>query len=152
MIDHYIVGGIVIPPDQFDAWAAAHPEAFEPPKPPAPTLEQVKAQKIAEFQAQAATEAAAGVLTTPGLRMRYGQEDCVLVDGIVRYTELKGLPVVPKLIEADGTIHTNVTLADGQTIRLEQFEAVYAADERFRALAAQVQAATSVAEVEAITW
>ena len=152
MIDHYIVGGIVIPPDQFDAWAAAHPEAFLPPAPPAPTLEQAQAQKINELRTAAAIEAATGVMTTPGLRMRYGQEDCVLVDGIVRYAELKGLTTVPKLIEADGTTHTDVTLSNGKTILIEQFEAANAADSKLRQLAAQVMGATTVEDVLAIAW
>ncbi len=115
-------------------------------------LERARTAKIAELRQAAYLVSQAGIATSPGLRMKYGEQDCVLVDGVVRYAELKGLSIVPKLIEADGTIHTNVTLADGQTIRLEQFEAAYAADERLRALAAQVQAATSVAEVEAVVW
>lgn len=117
------------------------------------TLEYLKSAKETEIHIAYENAQKAGVTTTPGLVMKFGQNDCVLVDGVVRYAELKGLPVVPKLIEADGTEHVGtVSLADGKQIVIEQFEAAYAADERIRELQVLVDAATTPEELEEITW
>lgn len=121
--------------------------------PPEPTLDELKNQKRSEIHSMYHAAQAAGVPTTPGLVMKFGQNDCILVDGVVRYSELKGLSVVPKLIEADGTEHVGiVSLADGKTIVIEQFEAAYAADEKMRTLLELVDAATTPQEVERISW
>ena len=150
MIEKIHFKGVAYTPEEFETFEAAHPEVFLPP---APTVDALKNQKRNEIHSAYYAAQAAGVLTTPGLTMKYAQNDCVLVDGVVRYAELKGLPVVPKLIEADGTEHVGtVSLADGKTIVIEQFEAAYAADERIRALLALVDAATTPQEVEGITW
>ena len=150
MIERIHFQGTSYTPQEFAAFEAAHPEAFLPP---APTLDSIKNQKRSEIHSAYHAAQTAGIATTPGLTMKYGQNDCVLVDGVVRYAELKGLPVVPKLIEADGTEHVGVvSLADGKTIVIEQFEAAYAADERLRALLALVDAATTPEELEGITW
>ena len=117
----------------------------------APTLEQQRASKLAEIEIACTAAQEAGVLTTPGLTMKFGVNDCTLVDGIVRYAELKGLSTIPKLIEADGTEHTDVSLADGQVIRLEQFEAAYAADAQLTAKKAAI-AEADAADLAAITW
>jgi len=150
MIERIHFQGVSYTPTEFEAFQTEHPEAFLPP---APTLDALKDRKRNEIHSAYHAAQTAGVPTTPGLTMKYGQNDCVLVDGVVRYAELKGLPVVPKLIEADGTEHVGtVSLADGKTIVIEQFEAAYAADERLRALLALVDAATTQDELEGITW
>lgn len=150
MIEKIHFQGVAYTPQEFAAFETAHPEAFFPP---APTLDALKNQKRSDIHSAYHAAQATGVPTTPGLTMKFGQNDCVLVDGVVRYAELKGLPVVPKLIEADGTEHVGtVSLADGKTIVIEQFEAAYAADERLRALLALVDAAESAEELEAIAW
>ena len=152
MIESIHFQGVDYTPEDFATFAAAHPEAFLPPPPPVPTLDQVKAGKLEDLEQACRASQEAGVQTSKGLKMRFGQEDIVLVDGVVRYAELKGLSVVPKLIEADGTIHADIPLADGQVIRLEQFEAGYQADEKLRALKTQVQAAETAEAVQAINW
>ena len=150
MIEKIHFKGVAYTPQEFEAFETAHPEAFLPP---APTLDALKDRKRNEIHSAYHAAQTAGVPTTTGLVMKFGQNDCVLVDGVVRYAELKGLPVVPKLIEADGTEHVGtVSLADGKTIVIEQFEAAYAADERLRSLLALVEAATTPEEVEAILW
>lgn len=150
MIEKIHFQGTAYTPQEFAAFETAHPEAFLPP---APTLDSIKNQKRSEIHSAYHAAQSVGVPTTPGLVMKYGQNDCVLVDGVVRYAELKGLPVVPKLIEADGTEHVGtISLADGKTIVIEQFEAAYAADERLRALLAMVDAAESAEELEGIAW
>lgn len=150
MIEKIHFQGTAYTPEEFAAFEAAHPEAFLPP---APTLDSIKNQKRSEIHSAFHAAQNAGVPTTPGLTMKYAQNDCVLVDGVVRYAELKGLPVVPKLIEADGTEHTGtVSLEDGKTIVIEQFEAGYAADERLRLLLNAVDNAATPEEVEAISW
>jgi len=150
MIEKIHFQGVAYTPGEFEAFEAAHPEAFLPP---APTLDTLKNRKRNEIHSAYYAAQTAGIATTPGLTMKYAQNDCVLVDGVVRYAELKGLPVVPKLIEADGTEHVGtVSLADGKQIVIEQFEAAYAADERLRVLLALVDAATTPEELEAITW
>jgi len=152
MIESIHFQGVDYTPEAFAEFQSAHPEAFLPPAPAVPTLEEVKAGKVWELEQACRASQEAGVQTSKGLKMRFGQEDIVLVDRVVRYAELKGLSVVPKLIEADGTIHTDIPLADGQVIRLEQFEAGYQADEKLRALKAQVQAAETTEAVAAIKW
>lgn len=150
MIEKIHFQGTSYTPQEFETFQAEHPEAFLPP---APTIDALKNQKRSEIHSAYHAAQAAGVPTTPGLVMKFGQNDCVLVDGVVRYAELKGLPVVPKLIEADGTEHVGtVSLADGKTIVIEQFEAAYAADERLRVLLALVDAATTPEELEGIAW
>jgi|GEM_PF-2600184 len=150
MIEQIHFQGVAYTPHEFAAFEAAHPEAFLLP---APTLDALKNQKRSEIHSAYHAAQSEGVPTTPGLTMKFGQNDCVLVDGVVRYAELKGLPVVPKLIEADGTEHVGtISLADGKTIVIEQFEAAYAADERIRELLALVDAATTPQEVEGIAW
>ena len=152
MIESIHFHGVDYTPEAFAEFQQAHPEAFLPPAPPVPTLEEVKTGKIWTLEQAYRAAQGAGVQTSKGLKMRYGQGDIVLVDGVVRYAELKGLSVVPKLIEADGTTHADIPLADGQVIRLEQFEAGYQADEKLRALKAQVQAAETAEAVAAINW
>ena len=152
MIESIHFQGVDYTPEAFAEFQAGHPEAFLPPVPPAPTLEEVKAGKVFALEQACRASQEAGVQTSKGLKMRFGQEDIVLVDGVVRYAELKGLSVVPKLVEADGTIHADIPLADGQVIRLEQFEAGYQADEKLRALKAQVQSAETAEAVAAINW
>ena len=150
MIEKIHFQGVAYTTQEFAAFEAAHPEAFLPP---APTMDALKNQKRSEIHSAYHAAQSAGIATTPGLTMKYAQNDCVLVDGVVRYAELKGLPVVPKLIEADGTEHVGVvSLADGKTIVIEQFEAAYAADERLRALLALVEGAETAEELEAISW
>ena len=152
MIESIHFQGVDYTPEAFAEFQQAHPEAFLPPVPPVPTLEEVRAGKVFALEQACRASQEAGVQTSKGLKMRFGQEDIVLVDGVVRYAELKGLSVVPKLIEADGTIHADIPLADGQVIRLEQFEDGYQADEKLRALKAQVQSATTAEAVSAIQW
>jgi hypothetical protein len=143
---------------EHNALLEAHPDweeqlrILDAPTPPVPTLEQAKAAKIAELQRAAYAASQEGIATSPGLKMKYGEQDCVLVDGIVRYAERKGLTTVPKLVEADGTIHTDVTLANGVIISVEQFEAANAMDTKLRDLGAQVMGATTVEDVLAIAW
>lgn len=150
MIEKLYFQGVTYTPGELEAFQAEHPEAFLPP---APTLDTLKDRKRSEIHSAYYAAQTAGVATTLGLTMKYGQNDCVLVDGVVRYAELKGLPVVPKLIEADGTEHVGtVSLADGKTIVIEQFEAAYAADERLRALLALMDAAETADDLEGISW
>ena len=139
------------------SWIAAGnaPEeiAYVPPEPPVPpTLESLKSAKEAEIRAACEAAQKAGALTTPGLTMRFGESDCVAVDGVVRYAELKGLPIVPLLVEADGTNHNDVSLADGKTIAIEQFEAAFQADLNLRGLLAAIAAAETVGDLELIEW
>ena len=118
-----------------------------------PPFDKMKAEKLAQIMGAAAQAEMDGILTSVGLTMKYGMMDCLMVDGVVRYSEMKGYPVVAKLVEADGAEHIGtVSLSDGKAIVIEQFEAAYAADERLRALLAMVEAATVAAELEAITW
>lgn len=124
--------------------------APEPPQPP--TLESLKSTKEAEIRAAYEAAQKEGVLTTPGLTMRFGDSDCVAVDGVVRYAELKGLPIVPLLVEADGTNHNDVSLTDGKTIVIEQFEAAFQADLTLRGLLAAISAAETVDDLELIEW
>lgn len=138
-------------------WLAAGnaPEeiSYIPPEPPVPpTLESLKSTKEAEVRAAYEAAQKAGALTTPGLTMRFGDSDCVAVDGVVRYAELKGLPIVPLLVEADGTNRNDVSLADGKTIVLEQFEAAFQADLTLRGLLAAIAAAETPEELELIAW
>lgn len=138
-------------------WLAAGnmPEeiAYVPPEPPEPpTLESLKSTKEAEIRAAYEAAQKEGVLTTPGLTMRFGDSDCVAVDGVVRYAELKGLPIVPLLVEADGTSHNDVSLTDGKTIVIEQFEAAFQADLTLRGLLAAIAAAETVDDLELIEW
>ena len=127
--------------------------AYVPPEPPEPpTLESLKSAKAAEVRAAYEASQKEGVLTTPGLTMRFGDSDCVAVDGVVRYAELKGLSIVPLLVEADGTNHNDVSLADGKTIVIEQFEAAFQADLTLRGLLSAIAAAETVGDLELIEW
>ncbi len=127
--------------------------AYVAPEPPVPpTLDSLKSQKETEIRAAYEAAQKAGVLTTPGLTMRFGDSDCVAVDGVVRYSEMKGLPIVPLLVEADGTNHNDVSLADGKQIVIEQFEAAFQADLKLRGLLAAIDAAESAEDLELIEW
>lgn len=118
-----------------------------------PPFDRMKEEKRAQLMAAAAAAQAAGVLTSVGLTMKYGTMDCLLVDGVVRYSEMKGLPVVTKLIEADGTEHVGtVPLADGKTIVMEQFEAAYADDAKLQDLLDDVEDAEVPDGLEVIMW
>ena len=121
--------------------------AFSPP------FDRMKDEKRAQLIAAASAAQTSGILTSVGLTMKYGTMDCLLVDGVVRYSEMRGLPVVAKLIEADGTEHVGtVPLADGKTIVMEQFEAAYAADAKLQDLLDDVEDAETPDDLEVIVW
>jgi hypothetical protein len=118
-----------------------------------PPLAERQRLKLLQLQMYAEEEQRKGVMTSVGLRMKYGSQDCFLVDGAIRYSELKGLPAVVKLIEADGTEHTGtVFIADGKTILIEQFEAAYALEELVKTIEQQIRAAETIEALDRIVW
>ncbi|MCF4150567.1 hypothetical protein L2W58_02010 [Dethiosulfovibrio sp. F2B] len=152
MIERIHFQGTSYTPSEFASYKGAHPEAFLPPEPVEPTIEHLRARKLSELVTAKTQAESSGVTTSIGLTMKYGENDVVLVDGVIRYAELRSLSTIPKLIEADGTIHTDISLTDGKTVLMEQFEAAYAADDRISSLKPQIDAATTADELEAITW
>lgn len=118
-----------------------------------PPLEEKRKQRLEQLRAYAEEEQLSGVATSVGLTMKYGTQDCFLVDGVIRYSEMKGMPVVVKLVEVDGTEHIGtIPIADGKTILMEQFEAAYALDETVKDLENQLLAAKTLEALDQITW
>lgn len=131
-------------------WAASNvvPEvAYQPP-----SLESLKAAKLAEIRSACEAGYVAGVLTSSGLTMMYAEKDLTKVDGVIRFAELQGLDVVPLLVEADGTTHTDITVADGKAILAEMFAASLAAYQKLALTTAAIEAATTAEQMEAVTW
>jgi hypothetical protein len=120
--------------------------------PPPPTLEEAKAAKLTEISAAYnAFDANGTVMTTAGYPIQVGQAHVTKLDGAIRFAEMMGASEI-YITDADNVTHYDVSLADAKGILMEQMGAALAAHLKKQTLRAQVEAASSVEEVEAVTW
>ena len=148
MIESIHFQGVDYTPEAFAAFAAAHPEAFLPPVPPVPTLEEAKSAKLEDL-ARFRWQAEVAPFEWQG--HRYVSDEVAQIK-ILRATERA---------RADSTYTETWKTLDGYVVMTAaDFLALSAAyEEHVRALfvreaglAAQVQAATTAEAVAAINW
>jgi hypothetical protein len=127
------------------------PEGWSDSSPP-PTLEEAKAAKLAEISAAYNTFDAAGtVRTSAGYPIQIGQAHVSKLDGAIRFAEMAGASEI-YITDADNVTHYDVSLADAKGILMEQMGAALAAHLKKQTLRAEVDAAVTVEDVEAIAW
>ena len=148
MIESIHFGGVTYTPEAFEAFAAAHPEAFLPPVPPVPTLEEAKSARLEDL-ARSRWQAEVSPFEWQG--HRYVSDEAA---------QIKILRAVEKA-KADSTYTETWKTLDGYVAMVAaDFLALSAAYEehvrglfvREAQLAAQVQAAETAEAVAAVQW
>lgn len=148
MIESIHFHGVDYTPEAFAAFEQAHPEAFLPPPPPVPTLEEAKSAKLEEL-ARFRWQAEVAPFEWQG--HRYVSDEAA---------QIKILRAVEKS-KADAAYTDTWKTLDGYVLMAAaDFLALSAAYEeharglfvREAGLAAQVQAATTAEAVAAIQW
>jgi hypothetical protein len=120
--------------------------------PPPPTLEEAKEKKLAEISAAYNEFDANGTVeTSAGYPIQVGQAHVTKLDGAIRFAEMTDAETI-YITDADNVTHYNVSLPDAKKILMEQMGAALAAHAKKQTLRAQVEAAGTVEQVEAISW
>jgi hypothetical protein len=119
---------------------------------PALTLDEAKVKKLAEIAAAYNEYDANGwVMTTAGYPIQVGQAHVTKLDGAIRFAEMTGAAEI-YITDADNVTHYGVSIADARAVLMEQMEAAMEAHQKKQTLRAEVEAAGTVSEVEAIAW
>ena len=148
MIESIHFQGVDYTPEAFAEFQAAHPEAFEAPKPQPPTLAEAKAQKLQEI-AWARLQAEIGGVTVAGATIRTDRESQAMITGAA----LKAIQDTAYICTWKGepgwvTLTAQQVLGIADAVRAH----VQGCFDREAGLAAQVQAAETVEAVQAINW
>jgi hypothetical protein len=119
---------------------------------PPPSLEEVRAAKLAEISAAYNTFDATGTVgTSAGYPIQIGQAHVSKLDGAIRFAEMAGASEI-YITDADNVTHYGVGLADAKGVLMEQMGAALAAHLKKQNLRAQIEAATTIEQVNAISW
>jgi hypothetical protein len=119
---------------------------------PPPTLEEAKAAKLAEISAAYSEFDAIGTVgTSAGYPIQAGQAHVSKLDGAIRFAEMAGASEI-YITDAENATHYAVSLADAKGVLMEQMGAALAAHLKKQTLRAQVEAAGTVEDVEAVVW
>ena len=148
MIESIHFQGVDYTPEDFATFAAAHPEAFLPPPPPVPTLEEAKAQKLQEI-AWARLQAEIGGVTVAGATIRTDRESQAMITGAA----LKAIQNTDYSCTWKGesgwvTLTAQQILGIADAVRAH----VQTQFDREKTLSEQVQAATTAEAVAAVNW
>lgn len=83
--------------------------------------------------------------------MQIRDSDISRMDGAIRYNELEGVTEM-YLTDADNVTHYHVSLADAKLVLAEMMRVAYGAHAAKQYARAQIDAAETVAEMEAVTF
>jgi hypothetical protein len=119
---------------------------------PGDDLKIAQAAKLAEISAAYAEFDAIGTAeTSAGYPVQVGQAHVTKLDGAIRFAEMTDAETI-YITDAGNVTHYNVSIADARGILLEQMGAALAAHAKKQTLRAQVEAAETVEEIDAIAW
>ena len=148
MIESIHFQGVDYTPEAFAEFQAAHPEAFLPPVPPTPTLEEVKASKLSSL-AFSRWQAEVAPFLWQG--HRYVSDEAAQIKILRAVEKAKADPAYTETWKTlDG--YVAMTAADYLALSAAYEEHVRGLFVREAQLAAQVQAAETVKAVAAINW
>lgn len=98
-------------------------------------------------------ETATATVTVNGetFGMQIRDSDIAAVDGAIRYNELEGVTEM-YLTDADNLNHLHVSLADAKAVLVEMMRVAYGAHASKQYARALIDAATTIEEMEAVTF
>ncbi len=125
-------------------------EVIEDYTPPSPTLDEAKAAKNAEIKAAHLAYSDTGTVpVSQGYPMQIGLDDADSLKIAVDLAQMTGAPTI-SIVDANNVTHIDVAIADAQNVLQQVLSAFESAFLKKQQLRDQVNAATTVAEVEAI--
>ena len=155
MIERIHFQGVSYTPTEFEAFAAANPEAFLPPAAPEPTLETLKATKKAEIIKAYAQALSVGVEAMPsdypGKIFSIQEPSIGRFAVALQKAEAANQANLP-LYAIDDELLPSVPLATAKAGFIACFDAAAALDARYRILMKSIDTATNAEEVEALEW
>ncbi len=155
MIERIQFQGVSYTPAEFEAFRAANPDAFLPPAPYVPTLDERKAWKKAEITDAYAAALAPGIEAFPedypGKFFSIREESIGRFAVALQKAEAANQATVP-LYALDDELLPAVPVATAKAGFITCFDAASALDARYRILMKNIDAATSAEEVEALEW
>lgn len=147
-------GGVTYTQEEFEAFAAAHPEAFLP-QVPVPTLDEVKAAKRHEIGEAFAQAISVGIEAMPddypGKLFSIQETSIGRFAVALQRAEAANQSTVA-LYTIDDELLANVPFATAKAGFVACFDAAAMLDAKYRALMKAIDAAASIDELGAITW
>ncbi len=125
--------------------------AIDPYIPYVPTLDELKAAKIAEIGAAFNTYVSGRTPVSLGWDMQFNLRDIQMVDGAIRIMETTG-DTEGYLTDADNVNHYGLTIDQMKQALLEMGTAFLMAHAKKQQLRDAVGAATSAEQLDAIVW
>jgi hypothetical protein len=114
-------------------------------------LAAAKAAKKQEIAAAFDTHVAGSVAVSLGYPMQFDTLDTLMVRGAIELAQANEQTSL-YLTDANDVTHEGVSIADAQTTLMEMMAAFAQAHAKKQTLRAQIDAAQTVEDVEAVTW
>ena len=118
---------------------------------PADKFAQAKERKFSEISQAHKNYVAGSLMTSLGYPMQFNITDSIMVEGVIKIAETTGQENI-YLTDSNDVTHYDVPIADARMVLLEMSTAFAEAHAKKQLLRQQVEAATSEAELENITW
>ena len=139
---------------QVDAWAKEHPDLVQHEQPaPAPTLDELKALKLAELEDSFDTRVSGSFVCSQGWPMQFDRSDTLAVEGAVQLLKATGLST-GYLTDADDETHYRIPVLAMEAVKVEMLGAYAQCHARKQELRAAINAAGTEEELNAvvISW
>jgi len=114
-------------------------------------LEDVKAAKKAEIAAAFDAYIAGSVMVSLGYPMQFNTRDTLMVRGAIELAQATEQATL-YLTDANDVTHEGVSIAEAQATLMEMMAAFAQAHAKKQELRAQIDAAQTVEDVEAVVW
>ena len=114
-------------------------------------LEDVKATKKHEITAAFDAHIAGSVMVTLGYPMQFDTRDTLMVRGAIELAQATEQATL-YLTDANDVTHEGVSITEAQAALMEMMAAFAQAHAKKQELRAQIEAATTLSDVEAVEW
>lgn len=154
MIETVVFNGVTYTPEEFEAFAAEHPEAFLP-QVPVPTLDEAKEAKRHEISEAFAHAVSVGIEAMPDVypgKLFSIQEISIGRFAVALQRAEAANQSTVALYTINDELLDDVPFAAAKDGFVACFDAAAVIDAKYRALMKAIDLATSIEELEAVTW
>ena len=135
---------------QIDAFAREHPELVQHEQPaPAPTLDELKARKLATLEDSFDARVAGSFTCSQGYPMQFDRSDTLAVEGAIQLLKATE-QTTGYLTDANDVTHYGIPLATMEAVKVEMLAAYAQCHARKQELRAAINAAQTEEELAAI--